>query len=416
MQLSIDKDRKTLLYLLAIGNTIAFSAWTVMLNNFAVERAAFTGDQIGVLQSLREVPGFLAFTVVLVMLFIRQQNLAILSLLLLGVGADTMTPNRLIAALLRAPVDLLWNGGIGTYVKARSESHAEVGDRANDAARIDAGELRCRVVGEGGNLGLTQLGRIEYAARGGRINSDAIDNSAGVDCSDHEVNIKILLGAAAAAGEITSGARDELLAEMTGEVAALVLRDNYLQSQAITAAQARAAASLDGDARLIRALERRGVLDRAVEYLPDEEEIAERRGEGRGLTRPEIAVLLSYAKMVLYRDLLASPLPDDPYLAADLRRYFPRPLRKRHARHIESHRLRREIIATFEANSIVNRTGPSFVSDIASGRTTVATVPSDPLEGKAHPASRTTVPDVRRPGKTFASPMKFETNCVLGVE
>ena len=284
---------------------------------------------------------------------------------LLGVGADTMTPNRLISALLKAPVDLLWNGGIGTYVKARSESHAEVGDRANDAARIDAGELRCRVVGEGGNLGLTQLGRIEYAARGGRINSDAIDNSAGVDCSDHEVNIKILLGAAAAAGEITSSARDELLAEMTGEVAALVLRDNYLQSQAITAAQARAAASLDADARLIRALERRGVLDRTVEDLPDEEEIAERRGEGRGLTRPEIAVLLSYAKMVLYRDLLASPLPDDPYLAADLRRYFPRPLRQRHARHIESHRLRREIIATFEANSIVNRTGPSFVSDIA---------------------------------------------------
>ena len=284
---------------------------------------------------------------------------------LLGVGTDTMTPNRLIAALLKAPVDLLWNGGIGTYVKARSESHAEVGDRANDAARIDADELRCKVVGEGGNLGLTQLGRVEYAARGGRINSDAIDNSAGVDCSDHEVNIKILLGAAAAAGKITSGARDELLVEMTGEVAALVLHDNYLQSQAITAAQARAAASLDADARLIRALERRGMLDRAVEYLPDEEEIAERRGEGRGLTRPEIAVLLSYAKMVLYRDLLASSLPDDPYLAADLHRYFPRPLRQRHARHIESHRLRREIIATFEANSIVNRTGPTFVSDVA---------------------------------------------------
>ena len=284
---------------------------------------------------------------------------------LLGVGAETMTPNRLIAALLKAPVDLLWNGGIGTYVKARAESHAEVGDRANDAARIDAGELRCKVVGEGGNLGLTQLGRIEYAARGGRINSDAIDNSGGVACSDREVNIKILLGAVVAAGKLASGARDELLAGMTGEVAALVLRDNYLQSQAITATQARAAASLDADARLIRALERRGVLDRAMEYLPDEEEIAERRGEGRGLTRPEIAVLLSYAKMVLYRDLLASPLPDDPYLAADLHRYFPRPLRRRHARYIESHRLRREIIATFEANSIVNRAGPTFVSDIA---------------------------------------------------
>ncbi len=284
---------------------------------------------------------------------------------LLGVGADSMTPNRLINALLKAPVDLLWNGGIGTYVKAGDESDAEVGDRANDAVRVDGRELSCKVVGEGGNLGLTQLGRIEYATHGGRINSDAIDNSGGVDCSDHEVNIKILLAAAVADKKLTAAARNKLLLEMTNEVGALVLRDNYLQTQAITVAEARASANLDADARFIRALERRGILDRTVEYLPDEEEIVERRSNGRGLTRPEIAVLLSYAKMVLYEDLLASTLPHDPYLVADLHRYFPKRLRKRHTPYVASHRLRREIIATFDANSVVNRGGPTFVSEIA---------------------------------------------------
>jgi glutamate dehydrogenase len=280
-------------------------------------------------------------------------------------GPDTLAPAEVINAILKAPVDLLWNGGIGTYVKASTESNAEVGDRANDAVRVDGRELRCRVVGEGGNLGFTQRGRIEAALAGVRLNTDAIDNSAGVDCSDHEVNIKILLGSLVHSGKLTRAARDKLLAAMTDEVGELVLSDNYLQTQAISVAEAHAAERIDTDARFIRGLERRGQLDRAIEFLPSDEEIAARQAAGKGLTRPEIAVLLAYAKMTLYDAILACDLPDAPYLVGDLRRYFPKVLRKKFAPAMERHQLRREIIATFIANSIVNRAGHTFAAEMA---------------------------------------------------
>ncbi|MCH7888863.1 MAG: NAD-glutamate dehydrogenase [Proteobacteria bacterium] len=282
----------------------------------------------------------------------------------LGITRDKLTPNELIKALLLAPVDLLWNGGIGTYVKASDESHAEVGDRANDAVRVDGKELRCRVAGEGGNLGITQRGRIEFALAGGRLNTDAIDNSAGVDCSDHEVNIKILLGGVVEGGDMTTKQRDALLARMTDEVAELVLMDNYQQIKAISIAEAQGMALLGPQARLMRSLERAGTLDRGLENLPDEEALAERQEAGNGLTRPELAVLLAYAKMALYETLLASDLPEDPYLAVDLLRYFPRPLRKRYRAAIGRHRLRRDIIAASATNSMVNRVGATFINQI----------------------------------------------------
>ncbi|HYT25633.1 MAG TPA: NAD-glutamate dehydrogenase, partial [Actinomycetota bacterium] len=223
----------------------------------------------------------------------------------LGVDADALPTNELIQALLRAPVDLLWNGGIGTYVKSSRESHADVGDRTNDGVRVDAAELRCKVVGEGGNLGLTQLGRIEYALGGGRINTDFIDNSGGVDCSDHEVNIKILLNSVVAAGDMTRKQRDELLAAMTDDVAESVLLDNYRQAQAISLTETQAPALLDEQARMMRSLERAGKLDRRLEFLPDREGLAERRAAGLGLTRPELAVLLAYSKVTLEEELIA---------------------------------------------------------------------------------------------------------------
>ncbi|MGF1641293.1 MAG: NAD-glutamate dehydrogenase [Rhodospirillales bacterium] len=281
-----------------------------------------------------------------------------------GIEAATLTPAELIRALLRAEVDLLWFGGIGTYVKASGETHADVGDRANDALRVDGAALRCKVVGEGANLGVTQLGRIEYALAGGRVNTDFIDNSAGVDCSDHEVNIKILLNAAVADGDMTAKQRDALLVEMTDEVAQLVLRDNYLQSQAITQVEAEGLEALDNQSRLIRMLERQGRLDRAVEFLPDEEGIAERAAARQGLSRPEIAVLLSYCKLSLYDEFLASDLPDDRHLAEDVVRYFPSPLQSRFKERIFGHRLRRELIATSITNSLVNRVGGTFVAEI----------------------------------------------------
>jgi len=279
----------------------------------------------------------------------------------LDVAADTLTPNELIHALLKAPVDLLWNGGIGTYVKASDERHSDAGDRTNDAVRVDGRELRCRVVAEGGNLGFTQRGRIEYALSGGRINTDAIDNSAGVDCSDHEVNIKILLDAIVAAGEMTEKQRNKLLAAMTDEVANLVLRDNYEQNEALSAAQAQAPALLDVHARYIRSLEQAGKLHRALEFLPSDEGFAERKAARLGLTRPELAVLLAYSKITLYEDLLATDLPDDPYLTHELVSYFPQPLRERASAWMPNHRLRREIITTRIANSIVNWMGSTFV-------------------------------------------------------
>jgi glutamate dehydrogenase len=269
-------------------------------------------------------------------------------------------PNEVIKAILKAHVDLLWNGGIGTYVKASSESHSDVGDRSNDALRIDGEQLNCKVVGEGGNLGFSQLGRIEFARRGGRLNTDFIDNSAGVNCSDVEVNIKILLNGAVRAREITRAARDRLLARMTDEVAALVLRNNYLQGQAISTGEFQANKRLSENAAVIRALERSGDLNRALEFLPSEEEIAERRKAGEGLTRPELAIVLAYGKIWLYRALIDSNVPEDPYLSGELIRYFPAPIRQRCGARLKRHRLRREIIATAITNSLINRMGPVF--------------------------------------------------------
>jgi glutamate dehydrogenase len=270
------------------------------------------------------------------------------------------TPNEVIKAILKSHVDLLWNGGIGTYVKASSESHSDVGDRSNDALRIDARELNCKVIGEGGNLGFSQLGRIEYARRGGRLNTDFIDNSAGVNCSDVEVNLKILLNGAVRSKEITRGARDRLLLKMTDEVAALVLRNNYLQGQAISAGEFQAKERLSESAYVIRSLERSGDLNRALEFLPSDEEIAERRKAGEGLTRPELAVTLSYGKIWLYKALIHSDVPEDPYLSAELARYFPTPVQQRFAARLKRHRLRREIISTAITNSLINRMGPVF--------------------------------------------------------
>ena len=279
-----------------------------------------------------------------------------------GSGNDyRLTPTELLSAILKAPVDLLYNGGIGTYVKARSESHAEVGDRANDALRINGAELRCKVVAEGGNLGLTQLGRIEAARAGVRINTDAIDNSAGVDTSDHEVNIKILLGLAVSDGEMTEKQRNALLPQMTDDVAALVLADNIGQTQALSMAGRERAMLLNRQVRFVHHLEKIGQLDRAIEYLPTDEELAQRKASGEGLTSPEFAVLLAYSKMWLSEQLVDSPLPEDPWVAQALPLYFPPLLRERFAAYITRHPLKREIIATQVLNSVVNRVGASFV-------------------------------------------------------
>ena len=279
----------------------------------------------------------------------------------LGIEAERLAPTELLSAILKAPADLLYNGGIGTYIKARSESHAAVGDRANDALRIDGADLRCKVVAEGGNLGCTQLGRIEAALAGVRINTDAIDNSAGVDTSDHEVNIKILLGLAVADGEMTEKQRNALLPQMTDDVAAQVLADNYFQTQVLSQTRALGVALLDRQARFMRHVEKIGLLDRAIEFLPSEEQIAERRSQGLGLTSPELAVLLAYSKMWLSDELVASELPDDPWVATALARYFPPLLREKFVDLIPRHPLKREIIATHVLNRMVNRVGPTFV-------------------------------------------------------
>jgi glutamate dehydrogenase len=278
---------------------------------------------------------------------------------LLELPAQT-TPNEVVKAILKSHVDLLWNGGIGTYVKARAESNTDVGDRSNDAVRIDGTELNCKVIGEGGNLGLSQLGRIEFALRGGRLNTDFIDNSAGVNTSDVEVNLKILLNGAMSAGEITRAGRDRLLVQMTDEVAALVLRNNYLQGQAISTGEFHSKERLSENASVIRALERSGDLNRALEFLPSDEEIADRRKAGEGLTRPELAIVLAYGKIWLYKALINSNVPEDPYLSSELNRYFPDPVQRRFAVRLKRHRLRREIIATAITNSLINRMGPVF--------------------------------------------------------
>lgn len=291
----------------------------------------------------------------------------------LGVEAEQLTPAELVNAILKAPVDLLYNGGIGTYVKAAGETHADVGDRANDPVRINGADLRCKVVAEGGNLGFTQRGRIEAALRGVRIYTDAIDNSAGVDTSDHEVNIKILLGIAQSDGELTEKQRNALLPQMTEQVAALVLRDNYFQTQALSIARRIGVRQLDEQARFIRFLEKKGELNRAIEFLPTDEGIADRRSKGQGLTTPELAVLLAYSKMWLNDELVASDLPEDPWVATALERYFPTQLKEKFSAYIPRHPLKREIIATHVLNSMVNRVGPTFVHRL--GEITGATAP-----------------------------------------
>ncbi|MFI7553160.1 NAD-glutamate dehydrogenase [Micromonospora sediminimaris] len=272
---------------------------------------------------------------------------------------DQLSPQELMKAILTAPVDLFWNGGIGTYVKASSETNAQVGDKSNDAIRVDGRNLRCRVVGEGGNLGFTQHGRIEYAQAGGRMYTDFIDNAAGVDCSDHEVNIKILLNTAVADGELSVPERDELLARMTDEVAELVLRDNYDQARAINNSQAQATSLLPVHRRMITELERAGVLERSLEALPPDEELAVRTESG--LTAPEFAVLLAYVKIALEKEILTDGLPDEEWTGEVLVNYFPTPMRERFADRMNRHRLRRDIVTTVLVNEAINRGGISFV-------------------------------------------------------
>ncbi|WP_309088427.1 NAD-glutamate dehydrogenase [Phenylobacterium sp.] len=280
---------------------------------------------------------------------------------MLGVEAEALSPAELINAILKAPAELLYLGGIGTYVKARHEANAEVGDKANDAIRVNGSELRVKVVGEGANLGLTQAGRIEFAQSGGRVNTDAIDNSAGVDSSDHEVNIKITTGMLERTGELTRKRRDTLLKSMIDDVAAHVLAHNYDQTLALSLLEMDTVGELQPHARFMSELESRGRLDRTVEGLPDNLAIAERLQAGRGLTRPELAVLLAYGKLELKRQIVATEAPDDPWFESSLEAYFPKPLRK-WTDPIRRHRLRRDIIATVVANDMVNRCGPSFPS------------------------------------------------------
>jgi len=275
-------------------------------------------------------------------------------------GVTSMTPPELMRAILLADVDLLWNGGIGTYVKSEAETHGDAGDKSNDAIRVDGSELRCRCVGEGGNLGLTQRGRIEYACNGGRINTDFIDNSAGVDTSDHEVNIKILLDRVVASGDLTGKQRNELLASMTDEVADLVLFDNSEQNLALANAAAQAPALLHVHEDWIRRLERQGLLNRRLEDLPSRKQVAERLERGEGLTAPELSVLLAYTKIVLADELIDTDLPDDPFLRSDLYAYFPAKMRQGYRVAMEDHPLRRELIVTQAVNYLVNGAGITF--------------------------------------------------------
>ena len=267
--------------------------------------------------------------------------------------------------ILQMPVDLLWFGGIGTYVRASDETDEAAGDRTNDPIRVTAKDLKCKVIGEGANLGMTQRGRIEAGLAGVRLNTDAIDNSAGVNTSDVEVNIKIALSEPVRAGTITLDQRNVILGEMTDDVAALVLRNNYNQTLALSLTQRRGLDDLGFQQRLMQTLEARDLLNRSVEVLPDDVTLAERRRRSQPLTRPELAVLLAYAKLTLYGDLLESKVPDDPYLGRELGRYFPKLLMERFPDAVERHRLRREIIATHIVNSIINRGGPSLVVRMA---------------------------------------------------
>lgn len=274
---------------------------------------------------------------------------------------DSMAPNELIHELLKAKVDLFYNGGIGTYIKASTQSHADARDRANDPVRVNGNQLQARVVAEGGNLTCTQLGRVEFALTGGRICTDAIDNSAGVDCSDHEVNIKILLGAVMQAGDMTLKQRNDLLAEMTEEVGELVLRNNYLQTQVLAINRSHAASMLSAHSRMISHMEKTGELNREIEYLPSDTQINERRLARQGLTSPEVAVLLAYGKISLDQAILATDVPDDADFMPVLVNYFPKPLQQRFGEQMQRHHLKREIISNQLANQIINRMGVTFV-------------------------------------------------------
>lgn len=283
---------------------------------------------------------------------------------LLNIKEDQLVPSELIRYILKAEVDLIWFGGIGTFIKSKTETNAEVGDRANDGVRIDGFEVRAHVIAEGANLGITQMGRIEYAKKGGRINTDAIDNSAGVDCSDHEVNIKILLGKALKKDELTLKKRDQLLEEMTDDVAAHVLMDNFWQNQVIGLVHSQGFSHLDEQIGLMRELESEGLINRSLEALPDETEIARRMADKEGFTRPELAVLLAYAKISLKHQLLKSELPDLPVLQQRLMNYFPKKVQSSYKDDIPSHPLKREITATLFTNSIINRMGISYIYEM----------------------------------------------------
>lgn len=278
---------------------------------------------------------------------------------LFGIDADRLSPNELIQMLLKAEVDLIWNGGIGTYVKSSKESNADVGDKANDSLRVNGRDLRCKVFGEGGNLGMTQLGRVEFSLNGGACNTDFIDNAAGVDCSDHEVNIKILLDELVVNGDLTEKQRNKMLLDMTDAVAELVLENNYRQTQALSVAEFQVKARINEYRRFISFLENTGRLDRTIEYLPTDEEIAERSAQGMGLTRPELSVLISYAKVMLKEELVDSTLAEDPYVGKAVETAFPEKLRKKNKKEVHQHRLKKEIVATQIANNLINYIGIS---------------------------------------------------------
>ncbi|MBB1352507.1 NAD-glutamate dehydrogenase [Pseudoalteromonas sp. SR45-5] len=280
---------------------------------------------------------------------------------MLGTKKASMTPNELMKASLMMEFDLLWNGGIGTYIKHSKETDADVGDRANDALRINGRDLGAKIIGEGGNLGATQLGRVEFAAKGGRVNTDFIDNVGGVACSDNEVNIKILLNGLVAEGDLTRKQRDELLYSMTDEVSELVLKDCYRQTHTISITQSKGTSTLKEKIRFIHALEKEGKLNRAIEFIPSDEELAERAAAGKDLTRPELSVLVSYAKMVLKESLVSDEITENPYYRQLLVKSFPRPLREKFNDAMNNHPLRKEIIATKLANSIVNDMGLNFM-------------------------------------------------------
>lgn len=274
-----------------------------------------------------------------------------------AIESDSLAPTELISALLKAPCDLIWNGGIGTYVKASTETHDQVGDKANDVLRVDGCELRCKVFGEGGNLGMSQLGRVEFCLNGGACNTDFIDNAAGVDCSDHEVNIKILLDKLVSEGDLTEKQRNATLVKMTEQVSGLVLQNNYRQTQAISLARFQVASRINEYRRFITYLESKGKLNRKLEFLPSDEQIVERHGHGKSLTRPELSVLISYAKVVLKEALIASDITEDDYVAAEVETAFPKLLREKYASEIYNHKLLKEIVGTQVANDLINNLG-----------------------------------------------------------